>query len=94
MNAWTVVIKTEVLTGPDTTAKVIPYETLAQATNDFDLRQKVGDGRFGSVFKVSTNPTRTRACILLLYKSLQDNWSVGFQASSSPLQGTFRSTRE
>lgn len=48
-------LKTEVLGGPDTTAKVIPYETLAQATHDFDLKQKVGDGRFGSVYQVSTH---------------------------------------
>lgn len=42
----------EVLGGSDQQAKVIPYETIAQATNDFDLRQKVGDGRFGPVFQV------------------------------------------
>ncbi|XP_024387872.1 cold-responsive protein kinase 1 [Physcomitrium patens] len=41
----------EVLGGPNQTAKLIPYETIAQATNDFDLRQKVGDGRFGPVFQ-------------------------------------------
>lgn len=45
-------IKTEVLGGSNHAAKVIPHETIAQATNDFDLRQKVGDGRFGPVFQV------------------------------------------
>lgn len=47
-----IMITTEVLGGPNQTAKLIPYETIAQATNDFDLRQKVGDGRFGPVFQV------------------------------------------
>lgn len=38
------------LGGPGQTAQVFPYETLLQATNDFDMIQKVGDGRFGPVF--------------------------------------------
>lgn len=41
----------EVLGASNHAAKVIPFETIAQATNDFDLRQKVGDGRFGPVFQ-------------------------------------------
>lgn len=44
---------TEVL-GGQTAAKVFPYETIAQATNDFDLRRNLGNGRFGPVFQVRT----------------------------------------
>jgi hypothetical protein len=51
---------TEVLAGGQSAAKVIPYETISQATNDFDLRQKIGDGRFGPVFQVRT--TRSLHC--------------------------------
>jgi len=75
LKALTGVIKTEVLGGPNTTAKVIPYETLAQATNDFDLRQKVGDGRFGSVFQVSTNTTRIENQALIFWRSYLDRKS-------------------
>ncbi|KAG0605146.1 hypothetical protein M758_9G035100 [Ceratodon purpureus] len=42
---------TEVLAGGQTAVKVLPHETISQATNDFDLRQKIGDGRFGPVFQ-------------------------------------------
>ena len=43
---------TEVLAGGRAEARVVPYEQIAEATNNFDLREKIGDGRFGPVFQV------------------------------------------
>ena len=32
------------------------YEDLREATDDFDVKNKIGEGGFGQVFKVRNNP--------------------------------------